>query len=94
MGVKQTHVKGSKVDMEFLSNIAQKCNAKAETVNEIKKANTARHVYEIVIKEKLPGFFDLICEAVYKQLRNHSEKKFEIDVIMFDFDGNIIGRYS
>ena len=94
MGVKQTHVKGSKVDMEFLSNIAKKCNAKAETVNEIKKANTARHVYEIVIKEKLTGFFDLICEEVYKQLRNHSEKKFEIDVIMFDFDGNIIGRYS
>jgi len=93
MGVKQTHVKGSKVDMEFLSNIAQKCNAKAETVNEIKKANTARHVYEIVIKEKLIGFFDLICGEVYKQLRNHSEKKFEIDVIMFDFDGNIIGRH-
>ncbi|MGH9999403.1 MAG: cobalt-precorrin-5B (C(1))-methyltransferase, partial [Nitrosopumilaceae archaeon] len=46
MGVKQTHVKGSKVDMEFLSNIAQKCSAEAETINEIKKANTARHVYE------------------------------------------------
>ena len=93
MGVKQTHVKGSKVDMEFLSNIAQKCSAEAETINEIKKANTARHVYEIVIREKLAGFFDLICEEVYKQLRNHSEKKFEIDVIMFDFDGNIIGRH-
>jgi cobalt-precorrin-5B (C1)-methyltransferase len=79
--------------MEFLSSIAQKCNAKTETVNEIKKANTARHVYEIVLKEKLTGFFDLICEEVYKQLRNHSEKKFEIDVIMFDFDSNVIGRH-
>jgi len=93
MGVKQTHVKGSKVDMEFLSDIAQQCNAKPGTVNEIKKANTARHVYEIVINEKLTGFFDLICEKVYKQLRNHSERKFEIDVILFDFDGNIIGRH-
>ena len=94
MGVKQTHVKGSKVDMEFLSKLAQRCNANTKIVNEIKKANTARHVYEIIIKEKLMNFFDMICEEVYKQLRNHSEKKFEIDVVMFDFDGNIIGRYS
>lgn len=93
MGVKQTHVKGSKVDMEFLSSIAQKCNANTKILNEIKKANTARHVYEMVIKEKLTGFFDMVCEKVYKQLRDHSEKKFEIDVIMFDFDGNIIGRF-
>jgi cobalt-precorrin-5B (C1)-methyltransferase len=93
MGVKQTHVKGSKVDMEFLSKLAQKCNANAKTVDEIQKANTARHVYEIITKEKLVGFFDMVCEEVYKQLRNHSEKKFEVDVIMFDFEGNIIGRY-
>ncbi len=93
MGVKQTHVKGSKVDMEFLSKLAQKCNANAKIVDEIQKANTARHVYEIVTKEKLVGFFDMVCEEVYKQLRNHSEKKFEMDVIMFDFDGKIIGRY-
>jgi len=93
MGVKQTHVKGSKVDMEFLSSIAQKCNANTKILNEIKKANTARHVYEIVIKEKLTGFFDMVCEKVYKQLRDHSEKKFEIYVIMFDFDGNVIGRF-
>jgi len=93
MGVKQTHVKGSKVDMEFLSKVAQKCNANTKIVDEIQKANTARHVYEIITKEKLVGFFDMVCEEVYKQLRNHSEKKFEVDVIMFDFEGNIIGRY-
>ena len=93
MGVKQTHVKGSKVDMQFLSELAQKCNAKNETIEEIKKANTARHVYEIVIKENIKGFFDAVCLEVYNQLRKHSEAKFELDVIMFDFDGKIIGRY-
>ena len=93
MGVKQTHVKGSKVDMQFLSELAQKCNAKNETIKEIKKANTARHVYEIVTKENIVGFFDIICSEVYNQLRKHSEANFELNVIMFDFDGKIIGRY-
>jgi len=93
MGVKQTHVKGSKVDMRFLSELAQKCNAKNETIDEIKKANTARHVYEIVMKENIVGFFDAVCLEVYNQLRKLSEDKFELDVIMFDFDGKIIGRF-
>lgn len=93
MGVKQTHVKGSKVDMEFLAEIAQKCNASSDTIQEIKKANTARHVFEIVSAKNLKGYFDLVCAEVYNQLRKHSEEKFKIDVIMFDFDGNTIGKF-
>ncbi|MFZ1076793.1 MAG: cobalt-precorrin-5B (C(1))-methyltransferase [Nitrosotalea sp.] len=93
MGVKQTHVKGSKVDMEFLAELAQRCNASSDTIQEIKKANTARHVFEIVSAKNLKGYFDLVCSEVYNQLRKHSEEKFEIDVIMFDFDGNTIGKY-
>ncbi|MGI0046216.1 MAG: cobalt-precorrin-5B (C(1))-methyltransferase [Nitrosotalea sp.] len=92
MGVKQTHVKGSKVDMEFLAELAQRCNAPSGIIEEIKKANTARHVFEIV-SDKIPGYFDLVCSQVYDQLRKHSEEKFDIDVIMFDFDGNTIGRF-
>ena len=93
MGVKQTHVKGSKVDMEFLAELAQKCNASSDTIQEIKKANTARHVFEIVSTKNLKGYFDLVCAEVYNQLRKHSEEKFEINVIMFDFDGNTIGKF-
>ena len=58
MGVKQTHVKGSKVDMEFLAELAQRCNASSDTIQEIKKANTARHVFEIVSAKNLKGYFD------------------------------------
>ncbi|MGI0101220.1 MAG: cobalt-precorrin-5B (C(1))-methyltransferase [Nitrosotalea sp.] len=93
MGVKQTHVKGSKVDMEFLAEIAQKCNASSDTIQKIKKANTARHVFEIVSAKNLKDYFDLVCSQVYNQLRKHSEEKFDIYVIMFDFDGNVIGKF-
>ncbi len=93
MGVKQTHVKGSKVDMEFLADIAQRCDASSDTVNEIQQANTARHVYEIVSSKNLKDYFDLVCSKVYDQLRTHSEKKFDMEIIMFNFDGNIIGKF-
>lgn len=93
-GVKQTHVKGSKVDMSFLSELAQKCNATENIIQDIKKANTARHVSEIIQKNKIEGFFDLICNETYKHMRKHSEEKVAIDVILFDFEGNILSRKS
>ena len=93
-GVKQTHVKGSKVDMSFLAGLAQKCNANESVIQDIKKANTARHVSEIIQENKVEGFFDLICGETYKHMKKHSEEKVPIDVVLFDFEGNILARKS
>ncbi|MFB5620913.1 MAG: cobalt-precorrin-5B (C(1))-methyltransferase [Nitrosopumilus sp.] len=93
-GVKQTHVKGSKVDMNFLAQLAQKCNASESVIQNIKKANTARHVSEIIQENKIEGFFDLICSETYKHMRKHSEEKVPIDVILFDFEGKVLARKS
>jgi cobalt-precorrin-5B (C1)-methyltransferase len=93
MGVKQTHVKGSKVDTDFLAKIAVECGATTYVRDQIRKANTARHVQEIITKNKVGGFFSAICSLVYNQMRTHSENKVVIDVILFDFDGSVLGRY-
>ena len=93
-GVKQTHVKGSKVDMSFLADIAKKCNADEDIQQQIRSANTARHVSEIVIKNQIKGFFEEICQQVYSHMRNHSEQKVQIEVILFDFEGNILAKKS
>ena len=58
------------------------------------KANTARHVSEIIQENKIEGFFDLICGETYKHMRKHSEEKVPIDVILFDFEGKILARKS
>jgi len=92
-GVKQTHVKGSKVDTYFLSKLAKQCNADENVVNQIKTANSARHVQEIINENKIDGFFDLVCFQVYNQMRNHSEEKVPIEVFLFDFDGKILGKH-
>ena len=57
-GVKQTHVKGSKVDMNFLAELAKKSNANESIIESIKKANTARHVSEIIQENNVQGFFE------------------------------------
>ncbi|MEM1959645.1 MAG: cobalt-precorrin-5B (C(1))-methyltransferase [Candidatus Nitrosocaldus sp.] len=93
-GIKQTHVKGSHVDMEFLADVAKECNASMELCRQIMNANTARHVMEIVMANNLQGYFDSLCRKVCERLSSYTEDKVSIECIMFDFDGKIIGRAS
>ena len=91
-GVKQTHVKGGKVDMKFLSELAKRCNAKSETISKILGANTARNVQEIIMEDKVDGFFDEVTKEACNQMRQHSEEKIPVEVILFDFDGKVLSR--
>ena len=91
-GVKQTHVKGSKVDMRFLAELAENCGANDTIIEKIKKANTARHVLEIIKENKVEGFFEQICEKTYHHMKKNSEDKVSLEVIMFDFDGNVLAK--
>lgn len=93
MGIKQTHVRGSHVSLDFMARIASTCTTSEKIINEIRNANTARHVSEIIMKNNIPRFFDVICENVFKQMFSHADKQLEIIVIMFDFDGGVCGSY-
>ena len=91
-GVKQTHVKGGKVDMKFLSELAKRCDADPETIRKILGANTARNVQEIIMEDNVNGFFDEITKETCNQMRQHSEEKIPVEVILFDFDGKVLSR--
>lgn len=91
-GVMQTHVKGSKVDMRFLASLAAECGADDEVCSRIRKANTARHVSEIVQENGLGGFFETVCDNVHRYMVQASGGGVGIRVLLFDFDGRILGR--
>ncbi len=93
MGIKQTHVRGSHVSMEYMANLASLCINSKNIINDIRKANTARHVSEIIIQNNVKKFFDILCNQVYLEMSNHSNKSIEIEVVMFGFDGKILGTY-
>ncbi len=93
MGIKQTHVKGSHVDMNFLADLAIRCGANNELVEKIKVANTARHVGELVDQFGLSMFYDVLCEEVYSHLSKYSPSELQIKIIFLDFNGKIIGEF-
>ena len=93
-GVKQTHVKGSKVNMKFLAGLAAGAGAPDDVVRAITKANTARHVSEIISgAECAPKFFEMLCAEVHKHMKNHAKNNdIAIEVVLFGFDGSILAR--
>ena len=93
-GVKQTHVKGGKVDMKFLSELAKRCDADSNTIGRILSANTARNVQEIIMEDKVDGFFDEVTKEACNQMRQHSEEKIPVEVILFNFDGKVLSKHK
>jgi cobalt-precorrin-5B (C1)-methyltransferase len=95
MGVKQTHVRGSHVDMEFMARLAYEClpTISGSLLEEIKNANTARHVFEIITASGITGFSDLVCKKVYEHMHEYSKGELQIEVVMFDFDGKVSGQF-
>ena len=93
IGVKQTHVAGSHVNMEFMATLARHLGASDPIVDEIRRANTARHVSEIINRHGIAGYYDLVCQKVHKQMVAHAGIGLDIEVIMFEFDGKVVGRF-
>jgi len=91
-GIRQTHAVGSRVDTGFLADIAKEAGLDNVFIKEIKDANTARHVLEIVEPLKIRDFFDQICNRIVKVSKARQGSDVTIEAIMTDFDGNIIGR--
>src|SRR3990167_7059366 len=93
-GRMMTHASGSEVALGLLAKIAKSCGAPQPTVDEISQANTARHVYEIVEKNGLPGFFDKICERVVGNCGKHINHEARVACLLTDFEGKKLGSYG
>ncbi|HWB08316.1 MAG TPA: cobalt-precorrin-5B (C(1))-methyltransferase [Pirellulales bacterium] len=93
-GKMQTHAAGSEVDLEFLASIAAECGAPAEVVQEIARANTARHVSEIVSARHVNGFWDAVAKRVVLACRQHIADAALVECILTEFSGQVIGRWA
>lgn len=92
VGRMQTHVAGAEVDLERLAEIAGECGASAELVEQIRRANTARHVQELVLAHGLQGVFDAVCRRARQAALHYVHQAIQVDVLMCDFDGTLLGQ--
>jgi cobalt-precorrin-5B (C1)-methyltransferase len=91
-GRMQTHVAGNQVDCAFLARVARELGAAEELAAAVEAANTARHVQERIQAAGLTRFFTRICELAAEQCAAVVAGQLSIEVVLFDFDGDVLGR--
>jgi cobalt-precorrin-5B (C1)-methyltransferase len=91
-GQMQTHVAGGGVDLLFLADLARDAGAPAELVANIAHANTARHVEELVDASGFLVYYAHIAERTAATCHAHVEGRLDVEAILFDFNGRVIGR--
>ncbi len=87
-----THVAGNKVDPEFLAELALESGASPELAEQVRQANTARHAQELIQPAGLPSFFEAICQRASQRSIALVKGAVEVETVMFDFDGKVLGR--
>ena len=91
-GKMMTHAAGSEVNMDLLAGIASELGASASVQQEIRAANTARHVLEVCAREGLTGLAARICRRVVNVAREHAGGSLSVEACLVDFDGTLLGR--
>jgi cobalt-precorrin-5B (C1)-methyltransferase len=92
-GKMQTHAAGSEVNMELLATLAAELGARAEILDEIRAANTARHVLELCQREGLGAITSLVCRRVSDHCRAHAGGALEVHARLVDFNGTLLGSW-
>ena len=91
----QTHVSRSKTDMKFLASVASSIGTSSEVIYNISRANTVRHIYEIVPANVATKLFNEICRLAAQQSWELVNGTMAIEYLMTDFEGKrLLGRAS
>lgn len=85
-----THVSGQAIDFLHLATLAKDYGCPVSLCEEVKHANTGRHVLELVQQAKIAGFLDFLCEKVAQNGLYHIKDACKITVNLVDFSGRRI----
>ncbi|MDP2932398.1 MAG: cobalt-precorrin-5B (C(1))-methyltransferase [Chloroflexota bacterium] len=87
-----TNVSDSRVDIDFLAEVAAGCGMPDETVKALRGAITANHFRRMLSPEHAREFGDELCRMAARNSLKKTGGRFEIDCLMTDTDGIVIGR--
>jgi cobalt-precorrin-5B (C1)-methyltransferase len=91
-GVMMVHSKSAPVDFDFLAHVAEEVGAKGELLDEIKGANTASQVGDIMMENGYPQFFKKLCEYCCLNGLNEAKGGIEMDMALYTLTGLKLGE--
>lgn len=62
-----------------------------EVVAHVLQVNTARHFQELMLEHAIHNAFGMLCQRARHASQVYTKHALEVDVLMCDFDGSILG---
>lgn len=91
-GMMNVHSKSSQVSFNFLAEIAESVGVKEELLEQIKNANTASQVGDIILEHHYDAFFEKMCEYCCNVSLNEINGGLTIEVSLYTLNGRFLGK--
>jgi cobalt-precorrin-5B (C1)-methyltransferase len=89
-GVMMTHFHRSKVDTALLAEAAVEAGAPAALVAAATETETARHFFETCVAAGRPEPLEALCRRAAEACRRHVDAALAVNVVMVDFEGEVV----
>jgi cobalt-precorrin-5B (C1)-methyltransferase len=91
-GVMMVHSKSAPVDFHFLAKVASEAGASAALVEEIKNANTASLVGDMMTEHGYLQFFEQLCDYCCLSALKEVGGGIEVDTSLYTIKGEFLGK--
>ncbi|WP_320171310.1 cobalt-precorrin-5B (C(1))-methyltransferase CbiD [Maridesulfovibrio sp.] len=91
-GFPYTHAKDWDVDFMLLSDWCADLGLPPELVLEVRTANTARQVYEMIPEAERSGFIEMLLSKARMNAKAFAGNNLQVEYCVFDFEGNQLNR--
>jgi len=91
-GVMMVHSKSAPVDFGFLAELAASCGAAPEELEEIRGANTAAQVGDLMQAGGYGDFFKELCQHICRHALNEAGVGLKVETVLTTMKGELLGR--
>jgi cobalt-precorrin-5B (C1)-methyltransferase len=87
-----TNISDSRVNIGFLVKVAAGCCVPEDVLDKLRSAVTANHLRRMLPSECVRDFCNELCRLAAEKSREETGGKLEVEYIMSDYDGIVLGR--
>ena len=92
-GNESVHSQQSAQDFVFLGTLAQQAGAAEPLVGQVRHANTAQEVSELLSEGGIGVFPDVLCHAAWRYATSLTQDAYALEVWLLGKAGEVLGRY-
>ncbi|WP_257351077.1 cobalt-precorrin-5B (C(1))-methyltransferase [Pseudalkalibacillus decolorationis] len=91
-GVMMVHSKSAPVDFNFLADVAKESGADETLLDQIREANTASQVGEILLENGYPSFFETLCDFCCRSALMEIKGGVDLATSIYTMKGEQLGK--